>query len=163
MFICCIPAIVRKSFVPAVALAGMTSAALFHAVEHAAAREMTRCQVKYSICSEHCIMKDNEVAADSISRGTACIQRTCNHQFTSCARDSGESTDPYHDLKGMTAPKGARGGKGGARRTATPARTRPTGSVLTGGILDDGGILQRQGPAATGAPTAPSAPRVIIR
>ena len=109
MFICCIPAIVRKSFVPAVALAGLTSAALFHAVEHAAAREMTRCQVKYSICSEHCIMKDNEVAADSISRGTACIQRTCNHQFTSCARDSGESTRSLPRPEGYDRSEGREG------------------------------------------------------
>jgi len=171
MFIYCIPAFVRKSIVSAAVSASLTSLALFHAVEDAAAREMTRCQVKYSICSQNCIMKANDVGADSMSRGAACLQRTCNHQFSACARDSGESQDPYHDQKGMTGPKGARGGKGGTRRIATPVPTRTISphSVVTGGILGDGGILQRQGPAATGAPAsagapaAPSAPPVIIR
>src|SRR5262245_9293385 len=105
MMIRCIPAFVQKAVVSAIALASLTLVPLFHGAAPVAAKPMTPCQVKHSFCSERCIM-NSKVGPNSVVEGDACIKRTCTHQFESCARASGESTDPYHDSKGMTAPVG---------------------------------------------------------
>jgi hypothetical protein len=146
-----------KPIVLAVVLTGLSSLA-----ESVAAKPMSRCQVKFSYCSERCIIRNS--GDDKIS---ACLSRTCDHQFQSCARDSGEDTDPNHDSKGQTGPVGGKGGRG--RRLASPPEKQDGIRVpLGGGILDHSGGFSSQGPSATGAPvSAPAAPAapppVIIR
>jgi hypothetical protein len=99
-----IPAFVRKPVISAIALASLTSV-LF--LEQAAAKPMTQCQVKHSFCSERCIMNSKtNTGPKAVTESSDCIKRTCTHQFEACARASGESTDPYHDSKGMTPPVG---------------------------------------------------------
>jgi hypothetical protein len=162
MFIHCIPAFVHKSIISTVALASVASVALLCAAEPAGAKQMTRCQVKHSWCTERCIMNSGH-GEDSISKGNSCVARTCNHQFKACARASGESSDPYHDHEGMTGPKGGKGGRG--RRLATPPQDGVR-APLGDGILGQSGGFSSQGPTATGtprAPATPSAPPVIIR
>jgi hypothetical protein len=159
---------VLKSFAPAVAVASLASLALVHGVAPAAAK-MTQCQVKWSQCTERCIMRPNYDQPQISS----CIARTCTHQYNACARQSGEAN----------APSGPplKGGGGGGRITVTEdgetivnwgpgspgwgqggSTPRPP---LGGGILQNsgGGGLSHQGPASTGSPAAPAAPRVIIR
>jgi hypothetical protein len=178
-------ALMRKSIVSSVVLAGLTSLSLLGHIEPMSAATMTACQGKHMECSERCIMN-----SDSYSGGNACIQRTCTHQFKACAAVSGESKDPYHSygLKDRTrGPKpdasagGGRGGRpgrpsrpgrgGGATQLISPSPSGPAGEVRMprGGLLDSLGVLgnRQQGPAATGSPmapaAAPSAPPVIIR
>src|SRR5262245_24460404 len=94
--------------------------------ETAWAKPMTQCQLRYSFCGERCINNNN---GDKIA---ACFARTCDHQYKACARDSGESSDPYHDRKGMREPKGGR-----VRRLASPPQDDVRGP-LAGGILNQG-------------------------
>jgi heterodisulfide reductase subunit A-like polyferredoxin len=105
MTIRCIPAFMRKPVISAIALTSLTSVVFLDCVGQAAAKPMTPCQVKHSFCSERCIM-NSKVGSNSMAEGNACIKRTCTHQFEACARASGESSDPYHDSKGMTPPVG---------------------------------------------------------
>jgi hypothetical protein len=145
-----------KSGLSAVGLAGLTSLSVLFAAESAAAKPMTRCQTKFSYCSERCIMQYD---GDKIS---ACLTRTCNHQYQACARDSGEDNDPNHDREGQSRPKGGKGG----RRLASPPERHDGIRLPRGGLLDNGGGLSSQGPSATGspvsAPAAPAAPPPVI-
>jgi hypothetical protein len=172
----------RKSIVSSVVLAGVTSLALLGHVESVSAATMTACQVKHSECSERCIMRDDKPGV--------CIQRTCTHQFKSCAAVSGESKNPYHDYGNLKPPKGVRPITERPPRAPRPSRpprgggptqltsqspgspadqVRVPRGPLGGGILDSLGLggVRQQGPAAAGSPmapaAAPSAPPVIIR
>jgi hypothetical protein len=143
--------------ISAIALAKLASFALSLSVTPAAAR-MTECQIRYSYCAEHCIMNNS---GGGIS---ACFSRTCDHQYQNCARDSGESRDPNHDIHGS----GGRGGRGGRiRRLAVPQSPASGVDVLGGGILSADPGITTQGPAGAGSPVAPAAvpapPRVIIQ
>jgi len=145
MFICCIPASVRKSIVSAVASASVASAVLFPG--DAAAAKMSACQVRHSYCTERCIMNYDGGRID------ACIHRTCDKQNPGCGPGS---------LKGA-------GGKGGGKLTlpwgSQPTRAPGALSPVGAGLLDTSPGFPAQAPAATGtlrAP-APSAPPVIIR
>jgi hypothetical protein len=171
-----VAALSRKSIVSPVVLAGLTSLALLGHVEPVSAATMTACQAKHSECSERCIANNAD--------GGVCIQRTCTHQFKSCAAVSGESSNPYHDQKGMKPPRGVRPVTEGPPRSPRPKRpprgggstqltsqspSGPAGEVRIprGGLLDNVIGIRQQGPAAAGSPmapaAAPSAPPVIIR
>jgi len=130
-----VAASMRKSIVSSVVLAGLTSLALLGRVESVSAATMTACQAKHMDCSARCIM-----SADSEGKGNACIERTCTHQFKSCAAVSGESKNPYHDYgpglkppKGTPpyterpprAPGGVSGGRGGGVGVGRPGGGRP--------------------------------------
>jgi hypothetical protein len=106
-----------KYTIPAAALAGLTSLFLLQAVEPATAKRMSRCQVKHSLCSERCIMKNKD---DGIG---ACISRTCDRQNPGCG---GESAEP--GMRGP-APKGGKGGRAGL--VAAPGQGGPAGEVRT--------------------------------
>jgi hypothetical protein len=178
-------ALVRQSIGWSAALAGLTLALLAGAGP-ASAKNVTPCQVKHSYCSERCIMNNPGKSSDEAgrSKGSACISRTCDHQFKACAALSGESKDPYHDVRidgGLSRPRGAvsgsrpgrdvsgsrpgrdagnrdhrgGGGRGPTRRVKSPST--PAGEVRlpSGGILDNmGGGLGQQGPATTGSPVS---------
>jgi len=104
MTIRCIPALMRKPVISAIALASLTSMVFFG---QAAAKSMTPCQVKHSFCSERCIMNTKtNTGPKAVAESDACIKRTSTHQFEACARTSGEPSNPYHDSKGMTPPVG---------------------------------------------------------
>jgi hypothetical protein len=179
-----IAAFTRQSLVSSVVLAGVTSLTLLLGAGPVSAATMTACQAKHSECSERCIANNTD--------GGVCIQRTCTHQFKSCAAVSGESSNPYHDQAGMKPPKGVRYPRPIAERPPrAPRPSRPRGprpteltsqspgspaeqvriprGPLSGGLLDSLGLggTRTQGPSATGSPmapaSAPSTPPVILR
>ena len=144
------------------AFAGLTSVMLLHTGAPAAAKMMNSCQLRHSVCTERCIMKQSGGGEEYVAKVNACIGRTCDHQYKACAASIGDGRDP-HDHGG--AP--GRGG-GGRGRLTLPGSTPKVGPPA-GGILESGTVLGSQGPAATGSPTGggrpatPSAPPVIIR
>lgn len=133
-----------KSIVSAAALACLASAAFVQTIEPAEARRMNRCQVKHSMCTERCLMKNAD--------GGACIARTCDRQYRGCGSESHEP--------GMSGVEEKPSGGKGPRRAG---RLLPEESILTSG----GSVFSPQGPSAIGtpasAPKAPAAPPVIIR
>jgi hypothetical protein len=154
--------VIRRAWKPvttAAALASVASLVLLHGVETVDARQMTRCQLKHSYCAERCIMNN-----DGNSNISACFQRTCDHQYSACARASGESADVNHGNEGGRPRPSRGGGRSGFASGPASGTTSPLG----GGILENGGGgLPQQGPASTGspvsAPSAPAAPPVILR
>jgi hypothetical protein len=144
MFIRRIPAFARKSIVSAVAL---TSAALLHPVDPAAARViLSACQIKHSQCTERCIMNNK-----GFDKQQACISRTCDKQNPGC----GPSSLSTGSKQLATSPPGPK-----------PTVGRGPFSATSTGLLDAAPGLGGQAPAATGSPVrpaAPSAPPVIIR
>ena len=184
-----VAALMRKSIVSSVVLAGLTSLSLLGHIESVSAATMTPCQVRHAECTYNCI-------GGTSGDGGSCIQRTCNHQFKMCAAVSGESKNPYHDYgPGLKPPKGVEGRIPTRPRSEAPPRSPrpsrpgrpprggspspieltsqspsgPAGQVRSprGGLLDNLIGIRQQGPSATGSPmapaAAPSAPPVIIR
>jgi hypothetical protein len=130
---------------PAAASAGLVAVALLLAVEPAAAKSMSSCQVKHSLCSERCIMRNN---GDGIG---SCISRTCNTQHRGCGSESHE--------KGMTGPKGGKGGKGGRARLVAAPASGPAGDAR-GPLGSGAGSTKSESksqPKATGMPIFRSA------
>jgi hypothetical protein len=143
----------RKTIISTIAFASLTSLTLVQATAPALAREMNHCSLRYSYCAERCIMRNNDE-----SKISPCLQRTCNHQFNNCMKESSTRE----------------GGRGGGRTGGRTGSTRnlvanpANGGVLGGGGVLDGGLVPAgQSPAATGTPitrshSAPNTP-VIIR
>jgi hypothetical protein len=168
-----VAASMRKSIVSSVVLAGLTSLALLGRVEPVSAKNMNACMVKHSFCLERCLMN-----SETEGKGTACIQRTCDHQYKACSGDSGgpdysqfTKNDRPVIERPPRAPRPSRPSRGprGSNPVVELTSQSPAGQVRGpgwGGILDNVVGFGQQGPAATGspmAPRAPSAPPVIIR
>ena len=103
------------------AIVGLAVALLVQTATPAAARQMSRCQIKHSYCSERCIMK-----ADTIGQGGACIQRTCDRQNPGCGPDSWNGKGNGRSVSGANPRRIAVPGSGWDN---TPSR--PMGGVVT--------------------------------
>jgi hypothetical protein len=164
MFIRRIPAFVRASIVPAVALASLASLMFLSAVEPAVARPPRKetCADKHGACTGRCIRNN-----DTTEGAFRCVTRTCDHQFDACIR-SDKDGDGAAGRAGLPTkrPIGPRdNGPGGSKVSVSPKPTIGPRGPLSGGILDTGHGVPSQGPAATGspmAPRAPSGPPVVI-
>lgn len=113
---------VRKQTTSILALAGLglAVALLVQTATPAAARQMSRCQIKHSYCSERCIMKNS---GDGIG---ACVQRTCDRQNPGCGPDSWNGKGNGRAVSGANPRRIAVPGSG---RDTTPSR--PAGGVVT--------------------------------
>jgi hypothetical protein len=82
----------RNAVLPAVTLAALAASAFVMSGGPAEARKMNACALRQSYCNERCIMRSNDEGKIS-----GCIQRTCDHQYRNCMRDSGGSGGNVRD------------------------------------------------------------------
>jgi hypothetical protein len=133
----------RQSIIASVALASLASVTLLYTAGPADAKRLNACQIKHSLCSERCIMRN-----DGAQIG-ACIQRTCDVQHRGCgpqslsAMSKGLSrTDPAANPKPpkvgvpgsgvATTPKSTTAGAG-ARAPLGPVAAKPNGGFRPSG------------------------------
>jgi hypothetical protein len=118
----------RKSIVPSVVLAGLTSFALLGHIESVSAATMNACHIKHSQCFERCVSNNPGTSTDPETKRGRCVVGTCDHQYKAC---SGEKGPP--DYTKLDPPKGTR-----PIVDRSPSGPRPGGGV--GGGRPGGGV-----------------------
>lgn len=109
----------RNAILSSAMLAGFGVMSLVTFAETAAAKPMS-CSARQVNCSERCIMNNKE---DSQIRG--CLQRTCNHQYNNCMKDSSGGSSGSSAGGG-----GGRGGAGGGGVSTSGGQKTAGGAVV---------------------------------
>jgi hypothetical protein len=107
-------------------MAGLVSAVL---ITTPAEAKNTVCTRKLDGCIERCIR-----AQDTEKGESACVQRTCQHQYVQCAQDSGDTVNnPIPRVpRGSADSAGSRlpGGPRTPKPPREPREPRPKGGVI---------------------------------